>query len=1040
MQTHNTISEAQRPCRGGFIARRSMVVLIAWMVVAAGTAPAAERWQPFLEGLRDRGMHDMAVLYLDRMAADPDCPADLREVIDYEAGITLMTGSRGSRRTAFREQSLDKARVRFEKFLKEHPDHELGSLATSQLANVLIERGRIRAERAERPSTPPKQKKRLLAEAREFYSEAYDAFEKARQRYVAILKGLDAAWPAETSLKEQTQARRNLLQTRLFLATAVHEIAMTYPPGSPEREAKLVEAAKQYRALFEQFGNRLAGLHARLLEGRCYQELGQYDKATFLFDELLNRPDNTPAIHELTNKTLVLALETLVDPKVASYASALKKYDRWRENIQGGDESSDDGLAIKYFAAEACLGRAESLKKDDPERAGLLVAARGLLQSVARLTGDYQAKAKLKLLDPRLSNSDDQATEPADFAAARDRADMAKDRMQAADLQDRLDRTQGDPKNHERYAEEIAQSRAEAFKYYRKALALATSETPTDEVNRARYYLAYLHWMQQDRYDAAVLGEFLARRYHDRPVAPGAAKIAMVAYAELYRRSPGGPTKQFAHRRMMALADYITRQWPSSLEAGDAWITLIHAAVVDDDIETALGYLDKLPSDSPRRGEAEVLLGRACWAQWIRAIQLDQSKRPKPEALGRMLNRARDLLASGVDRVAVDGPVDASLVAGVVALAQIHLQQNESDKAVALMDNPTVGLMTLARAKHPATAKEGYDVEIYKTALRAYVAAQQLDKAETVMDALEQSVAAGGDRQSASRLTEVYLSLSRELQDSLQLLRDQQRTDELLKMSRGFEMFLNRISKRTQGNTFNSLAWVAGTFADMGARFDTGGKTLPPEATKYYEHAVDVYRGLLERCRKEPSFAPDAGAIRAVQIRLARCLRRLYRFDEAMKLLVEVLARHNRMVDGQVEAAYTYQDWAATPGNAGKYLYAIQGGRRAKRKDGSEVNVVWGWGKLANLLLRSESRLTTFHEARYNLARCRFEYALTLDGQKKQDMLARTEKDIIVTELLSPSLGGPTWREKYDTLLKKVQSVQGKKPVGLKTHEKSKHP
>ena len=115
-------------------------------------------------------------------------------------------------------------------------------------------------------------------------------------------------------------------------------------------------------------------------------------------------------------------------------------------------------------------------------------------------------------------------------------------------------------------------------------------------------------------------------------------------------------------------------------------------------------------------------------------------------------------------------------------------------------------------------------------ALRAYVAVQQLDKAETVMDELEKRVATAADAQAASRLTEVYLGLSRELQETLQLLRRQQRTDELVKVSRGFELFLNRIAERKQGNTFASLAWVAGTFADMAGRFDTGGRTLPPEA------------------------------------------------------------------------------------------------------------------------------------------------------------------------------------------------------------------
>ncbi|MFH1920662.1 MAG: hypothetical protein ABIP48_12335, partial [Planctomycetota bacterium] len=55
-------------------------------VVRPGEA-AEEAWR-FLEGLRQRGYHDLAVEYLDRMRASPQCPDDLKEQLDYERGTT----------------------------------------------------------------------------------------------------------------------------------------------------------------------------------------------------------------------------------------------------------------------------------------------------------------------------------------------------------------------------------------------------------------------------------------------------------------------------------------------------------------------------------------------------------------------------------------------------------------------------------------------------------------------------------------------------------------------------------------------------------------------------------------------------------------------------------------------------------------------------------------------------------------------------------------------------------------------------------------
>lgn len=1083
-------------------ARRAGLVAIALVCLLAILSPipasAAERWKPFLEGLRERGLHDMAMVYLDRMAADPNCPADLRAVLDYEAGITLMTGSRASPLTALREQALEDARGRFEKFLAEHPDHDLALLAGSQLANVLVERGRIRADRADSASILPEQKEKLLAEARGFYTQAHTAFAQARDRLAAALKKLPDAGDTpgaatssnraatvrergttadamagplphgrgseragrdpegdgrgseegtgEDPLVRQRQLEGDLLRTRLFLATAVYEIGMTYPAGNPERKAKLTEAAAAYHAVYKELAAdrpepARAGLFARLWEGRCYRELGEDKKALDIFNELLESLGDAPGAREVATPTLVQTLETLVKPKVHQYTAAIEAYERWAKGLRGDEESSPDALSIKCLAGEAYLRQAATLKKADGDRSKMLKTARRLLRSASRIPGAHQADAKAKLLDPLLGDSGQSSDEPADFAAARDRAEAARDRMEAAELGGPSDVLSDKKPDATARAEQVDRARDEAIRYYRLALSLATRETPIDELNLVRRNLAYLHWTRHDPYDAAVLGEFVARRHSEAAVARQAATIALVAYAELYNTSPTGPAKQFARQRMMAMAEYITERWPTGPEASDAWITLIHAAAVaEGNLDAALGYLAKLPADSSRRGEAEVLVGRVYWSRWADALRRDEGNRPDAKTIDGLLAEAQRLLASGIKRMAAEGQIDTSLVAAVHALAQIYLQQNQPAEAVKLLDDPTVGAMTLVRANHPAVAAKGYDVEICKTALRAYVAARQLDKAEAVMDTLEKRVAAAGDAQAAGRLTEIYLGLSRQLQDSLELLRAQQRNDEVAAAARGFETFLNRIADRKAGNTFASLAWVASTFADMGDRFDAGGRKLAPEAKKFYQRSLDVYDAILERCEKQPQFAPGEPAIDSVKVRSAHLLRRLGRYGEALRRLVDVLARRNRMVDAQIEAAYTYQDWATAGSVPDKYLDAIRGAVPARRKDGSRLNVVWGWGKLSSMILRSRSRPEAFHEARYNLALCRYEYAMTLANAAKKEMLAAAEKDITVTQLLNPALGGDARRRDYDLLMKKIQNAQGREPVGLPATKSSPRP
>jgi len=77
--------------------------LLRWLVVGSifggclmlGVRPpgAAEEARRFLDGLRERGLYDMALEYLEQMRTSPLCPDELKEAIDYEAGVTLVTSA-----------------------------------------------------------------------------------------------------------------------------------------------------------------------------------------------------------------------------------------------------------------------------------------------------------------------------------------------------------------------------------------------------------------------------------------------------------------------------------------------------------------------------------------------------------------------------------------------------------------------------------------------------------------------------------------------------------------------------------------------------------------------------------------------------------------------------------------------------------------------------------------------------------------------------------------------------------------------------------
>lgn len=1007
-------------------------ILLGSLAAAPGRAQAPQKekaWE-FLDGLRQRGYCDLALDYLEQIKTSPRCPDDLKEQIDYEAGVTLVAGAAQLGTPQAQEKEFNDARDRFNKFIKEHPNHPMAAAAGTQLANVLVERGRLKMRLADQPTKSAAEKTKLKEEAREFYQQARKVFEDAERRVYEVAKSLEGVLDPKKDaekIDEREKSHADLLQARLYLAGVIYEIGDTYPKGSKDYKDNLTKAAEMYAKLYESYGSLGGGLYARMWEGHVYKDLGQTEKAIKVLKEMLTLPDASEAFRRLKNQSLVLLLETYLLPKVKNYDEALAKADAWQGEARGGEESSAEGLAIHYLAGSAALERANALKPDDPKRKPSLAIARKHFDFVARFPGEHQRDARAKLLN--LSGvSEEQAPEPTNYVEAKDRADFAWGTMVVAMGQAS---GAGNKEAQQKATLQMEEARDNAIKYYRMSLTMKTPEVSIDEVNLTRFRMTYLYWMAQDYHRAAVLGEFLATRYPECAGARKGAEIAVKAYRTLYAEAvQRSEDASYETKRMQDIAQYITTRWAKEPEAQEAWMMLIDTAVDNRDLDGALAYLAKIDPDSPERAQAELRTGQALWAAYVVGSSKEEGERPPQAELDAMAQKAQQTLRDGVNRMrksvdAGDRPT-YTLVYSVLSLAQIQIGAGQSAEAVKWLDDPKIGPVTLVKAGDAAVrGKEQFAEDTYKAALRAYVGTEKLDEAEAIMDSLEKMVGAGGDVEANRRLTKIYIQLGYELQEQLTRLRKENKTDELKRVLQGFELFLKKISDREEGNNFNSLNWVAETFFGLAAGMDPGGKDPPDEAKQYYKNAATTYLKIITRAKADPSFAPPEADI-SIKVRLAACLRALGQCESAMKILVTILREREKRIDVQLEAARTYQDWGEE--KPGYYEKAITGGQEVGGR-----YLVWGWGgistRLAPFINKYES---TFHEARYNLAVCRMKLALTQSGTEKNETLKMAKLDITRVHQLYPTMGGPEWFEKYDTLLKTIQKLLQEKPTGLK--------
>jgi tetratricopeptide (TPR) repeat protein len=1070
-----------------------------WLLLV-GSVDAAEQTKAFLTALRNLQYYDTALDYLETMRNSPLADKDFKDTVDFEIGVTLLESTK-LLPLVDREKRLTEAKAAFQKFITDHSSHWLTIEASAHLGNLLVERGRVKQAMAERLKQTPKQKQQLLTEARALYRDAQQLYTIIETDLSERLKQFHQIDQNDTQkVNQRNQLRSDIMQVRLALATVIYEGAKTYDSGSKDNKERLEEAAKKFFEYNKKYSRWVGGYYAKVNEARCYQELGDYNKAFDILNEVINKKEFEEGFHRVRSTATVLAIQIAMMPQVKKYKEALDIFFNWEKNVAKRGESTDEALAIKYQSGEAALEFARSFKVDSLEslkqRNHYLQLAKELFTFTTRFSGEYRRKARLKLADPLLRGNKSQGDKPLDYDEARDQAIIAWDALRERDLT----------------ADQEQKLREEALQKFRFALSHAPSGAKIEDLNDIRYRLGYLYWSAEEYYDSAVIGDFLARHFPNRPEAQQAAKLALASYLKILGDGAVGDEFQAEKSRMMEIARFITDRWPNSPAADEAWNLLIRVAMNNHELGKTVEYLNHVSADSPRRGEIELLTGKTLWTAYLVAQRQPKEKRLPPNELKELFSQARKALDDGVTRerrpVDVGGAVTPALAAAVLSLAQACLEANEFDKAISWLDDPQIGPHILISEKHRYVTQGNFRVETLKATLRAYVGALVLENIEEPMIALER-IADGdlrldevktsdfklkkedekkseGDKKPEGNvapevkppeqkpaveqtpeadkkpeekllappaedaekkaddgkkkpeidinLTQVYRSLGLQLEQSLKRLREEKKTELVAKTSQGLALVLTHLTNRpTTDVDFQTLNWAAERFVDLAANVEFTGKQLPVEAADNYRKAVKAYDGIVEACLVDPKYAPDPKAVFAVQIRMARCLRHVGEYSKAVDVLIDVLTAQNNSLEAQREAAYTYQAWGDEKPAA--YVFAIKGGSPVKLKDGKIASAIWGWGGIAKMVQANEKLEGFYHEARYNLALCRFLHGMSRSGQERTNLLRQAQRDMMYVYVQFPEMGGKQRLAQYDALLRKIQRLLGERENGIKVFD-----
>jgi hypothetical protein len=583
--------------------KRISAILLVALAFAPTTVHAQEPAESELElvqKLRGKGYVDLAKEYLEKMqkSGDPRVAA----LLPLEAARTLVALAR-EKEVDQRVNMIAAARAELEAYVKANAGKPEGAQAALELARLSSVQGQALLTQALREEDDKS--------AHERARPAEAMFLQAGKDLAAAAKALQAAAEAykndDPKLEKsvRVQLGQELLNARFDQGINLIDQARTYIDlGSDAINRKRAEIIEEARKIFDKLARDDATAPAGVLanawlmkvsmeqqtpvetvkyyrkvltqEGAAYQPARRWARLFFM-QNLLNDP---------TYGKLPLAKKYEVI--VAEGKSWLKSYPSQIKSREGQGVLYELGGALVELAKKAKDQKAKATL----EHYGEAQRYYGLLGD---MDGDLSQKAKQLSLALRfqLSGSKTNLQTFEDFYQngmnhlVQWRQTNKKLADAAGKNRDTLDKQRKDHLH--------AMARA-----LNKAVSLATSKTPIQQVEDARYNLTWAYILDGDLARAAIAGEALGRSRPPTGVAADGAAASLRAYSEMLDVDQDIGTQG----RLKNLADYVLS--PDCQKAWTGYTVIDHAnyqlamlAKRDDHLKDAIAYLEKVSPSFP---------------------------------------------------------------------------------------------------------------------------------------------------------------------------------------------------------------------------------------------------------------------------------------------------------------------------------------------------------------------------------------------------------------------------------------------------------
>jgi tetratricopeptide (TPR) repeat protein len=516
-----------------------------------------------------------------------------------------------------------------------------------------------------------------------------------------------------------------------------------------------------------------------------------------------------------------------------------------------------------------------------------------------------------------------------------------------------------------------------AISLLKHAITKASATREPAKVNAARYMLAAAELMLKKYYEAAVIAEHVARYYPRDPWGAKSAILALQAIVEAYTTyNLGNRTSDLEH--LADLARYTAETWAETDEGDSARLMLGQIAIGRGRYPEAISAFDAVRTSSSKWIDAQTACGDAHWQLSLTLREKGNAKEAEAE-VQKAVEKLKTSLKARRDANAAE--TDVALINNACDLAIIDLETNKPADALTLLD-PIAKKLAAIPAREPSV-NTAYS-RVVASILRGHVSTGKVETAITDMKTLE---SIGGTGNNAAQL---YYELGRLLEKELESLRKRNDKAGIARTEQSYQKFLKALVASKTGQTFQSLRWAADNLLKLGS---------PKEANEVYETLVKTYAN-------DPAFlkTPNAGdLIYLVKLKKVMALRTNGSLPEADELLEGLLKENPRSLLAQLEK--------------GHLLNA-----KAEAKKATWLEAYNHWKQqVAMKLVNQSPKPPEYFEAWYEAAKALKKLGDTeKDSKKKQTDYALAKTTLASIMRLSPGVGSPEMKGKYDALLKQL--------------------